>query len=66
MSFSLLFRCNVFLIVFVVQHELAQQNANNDIAFGGFMPKDDVSLADEKPFWTKKLANAEIDVGNNI
>ena len=66
MGFSLLFRCNVFLVVFVVQYKLAQENANNDIAFAGFMPKDDVSLADEKPLWTKKSAKAEIDVGNNL
>ena len=40
--------------------------ANNDIAFAGFMPKDNVSPADEKPFWTKKSENAETDVGNNL
>ena len=66
MSFSSFFNCNAFLMVFVVQYMRAQDNANNDIAFAGFMPKDDVSLADKKPFWTKKSAKAEIDVGNNL
>ena len=66
MGFSLLFRCNVFLIVFVVQYKLAQQNANNDIAFAGLKAKDNVIPADEKPFWTKKSANTETDVGNNL
>ena len=66
MSVSWFFTCNAFLIVFVVQYIRAQENANNDIALAGFMPKDDVSLADEKPFWTKKSAKAEIDVGNNL
>ena len=66
MSFSSFFNCNAFLMVFVVQYTRAQENANNDIAFAGFMPKDDVSPADEKPFWTKKSENAETDVGNNL
>ena len=66
MGFSLLFRCNVFLIVFVVQYKLAQQNANNDIAFAGFKAKDNVSPADKKPFRSKKSANTETDVGNNL
>ena len=66
MIFSSFFNCNAFLMVFVVQYIRAHENANNDIAFGGFMPKDDVSLADEKPFWTKTSANAEIEVGNNL
>ena len=66
MIFSLVFGCNAFPIVFVVQYILAQQNAYNDIAFAGFMPKDNVSPADEKPFWTKKSANAETDVGNHL
>ena len=66
MGFSLLFRCNVFLVVFVVQYKLAQENANNDIAFAGFMAKGNVIPADEKPFWTKKSANTETDVGNNL
>ena len=66
MGLSLLFRCNAFLIVFVVQYILAQENADNDIAFAGFMPKDNASLANEKPFWTKKSANTETDVGNNL
>ena len=69
MSFPWVFGCNVFLIVFVVQSivvPVAQENANNNIAFAGFMPKDDVSPADEKPFWTKKSENAETDVGNNL
>ena len=69
MSFSWVFGCNAFLIVFVVQCNLvpvAQENANNNIAFAGLMPKDDVSPAGEKPFWTKKSENAETDVGNNL
>ena len=66
MGFSLLFRCNVFLIVFLVQYKLAQENANNDIAFAGFKAKDNVSPADKKPFWSKKSANTEADVGNNL
>ena len=66
MGFSLLFRCNVFLIVFVVQYKLAQENANNDIAFAGFKAKDNVSPADKKPFRSKKSANTETDVGNNL
>ena len=65
MSFSLVFGCNAFLIVLVVQYSLAQENANNDIAFAGFMAKGNVSPADKKPFWTKKSTNAETDVGNN-
>ena len=66
MSFSSFFNWYAFLMVFVVQYIRAQENANNDIAFAGFTSKDDVSLADEKPFWTKKSAKAEIDVGNNF
>ena len=69
MSFSLVFGCNAFLIAFVVQCNkvpVAQENANNNIAFAGFMPKDNVSPADEKPFWNKKSENAETDVGNNL
>ena len=66
MGLSLLFRCNAFLIVFVVQYKLAQENANNDIAFAGLKAKDNLSPANEKPFWTKKSANTETDVGNNL
>ena len=66
MGFSLLFRCNVFLVVFVVQYKLAQENANNDIAFAGFKAKENVIPADKKPSWTKKSANTETDVGNNL
>ena len=66
MGLSLLFRCNAFLIVFVVQYILAQENADNDIAFAGLMPKDNTSPADEKPIWTKKSAKAKTDIGNNL
>ena len=66
MSLSLLFRFNAFLIVSVVQYKLAQQNANNDIAFAGFKAKHNVIPAVEKPFWTKKSANTDTDVGNNL
>ena len=66
MSFSLVFGCNAFLIVFVVQYILAQENADNDIAFARLMPKDNTSPADEKPTWTKKSAKAKTDIGNNL
>ena len=66
MSFSWVFGCNAFLIVFVVHYKLAQENANNDNAFAGFKAKDNASPADEKPFWTKKSANTETGVGNNL
>ena len=66
MGLSLFFNCNAFLMVFVVQYIRAQEYANDDIAFAWFMPKDDVSRADEKPFWTTKSAKAEVDVGNNL